>query len=55
LGMLLATVNVAKFAQKCPKQSNFAKICPKTIILRNFEMPPKFEIFIFIKKIKICM
>jgi hypothetical protein len=40
--MLSATVNTAKSAQNCPK----------TISLKNFEMPPKFEIFIFFKKLK---
>jgi hypothetical protein len=40
--MLLATDNATKFAQNCPK----------TISLKNFEMPPKFEIFIFFKKLK---
>jgi hypothetical protein len=37
--MLLAIVNAAEFAQ----------ICPKTISLRNFEMPLKIEILIFLK------
>jgi hypothetical protein len=46
LGMLLATVNVAKSAPKLPKIS---KICPKIINLRNLEMPPKLEIY-FSKK-----
>jgi hypothetical protein len=36
-----ATVNATEFAQNYPK---FAKICPKTISLRTFEMPPKIEI-----------
>jgi hypothetical protein len=31
----------------CPK---FAKIYPKTISLRNFEMPPKIEILVFFQK-----
>jgi hypothetical protein len=44
-GMLSATVNAANL----PKT---AKICPKTITLRNFEMPPKIEIFIFFKRNK---
>jgi hypothetical protein len=34
----------------CPKLPKFAKICPKTIRLRNFEMPPKIEILLFFKK-----
>jgi hypothetical protein len=37
--MLSATANAAKFAE----------ICPKTISLRNFEMPPKIEILVFFK------
>jgi hypothetical protein len=37
--MLSAIVNAAKSA----------KICPKTISLRNFEMPPKIEILVFLK------
>jgi hypothetical protein len=47
--MLSGTANVAKSAQNCPKLPKFAKICPKTISLRNFEMPPKIEILIFFK------
>jgi hypothetical protein len=31
----------------CPKLLEFAKICPETTRLRNFEIPPKFEIFMF--------
>jgi hypothetical protein len=45
-------VNAAKSAQICPKLPKFAKICPKTINLRNFEMPLKIEILVFLKKIK---
>jgi hypothetical protein len=41
-GMLLATSNAAKFVQ----------ICPKTISLGNFEIPPKIEILMFFKKLK---
>jgi hypothetical protein len=48
--MLSATVNVAEFAQNCPKLPKTAKICPMTISLRNFEMPPKIEILVFFKK-----
>jgi hypothetical protein len=44
---LSATVNAAGSAQNCKKLSKFAKICPKTISLRNFEMPPKIEILVF--------
>jgi hypothetical protein len=29
-----------------------AKICPKTISLKNFEMPPKIEILVFLPKKK---
>jgi hypothetical protein len=47
--MLSATANVAKSAQICPKLPKFAKICPKTIRLRNFEMPPKIEISVIFK------
>jgi hypothetical protein len=49
--MLLAIAYAAaEFAQICPKLSNFAKIYPKAISLRNFENPPKIEILIFFKK-----
>jgi hypothetical protein len=37
----------------CPKLPNFAKICPKTISLRNFELPPKTEIFYLFPKKKL--
>jgi hypothetical protein len=47
--MLSATINAAKSALFCPKLPKFAKICPKTINLRNFEMPPKIEILEFFK------
>jgi hypothetical protein len=47
--MLSATVNAAKSAQNYPKLPKFAKICPKTISLRNFEMPPKIEVLVFLK------
>jgi hypothetical protein len=47
-GMLSATVNAAESAQ-LPKT---AKICSKTISLRNFEIPPKIEIFVFLKNNK---
>jgi hypothetical protein len=40
----------AESTQNCPKVPNFAKICPKTICLRNFEIPPKIEILMFFKK-----
>jgi hypothetical protein len=45
-GMLSATANAAKSAQKQPKT---AKTYTKTISLRNFEMPPKIEILEFLK------
>jgi hypothetical protein len=47
--MLSATVNAAIFAQICPKLPKFAKFYPKTISLRNFGMPPKIEILVFLK------
>jgi hypothetical protein len=52
-----ATAIAAESAQNNPNLPNFVKICPKTISLRNFEIPPKFEILIFFKNIKIksCM
>jgi hypothetical protein len=53
LGMLSATTYAAKSTQICSKLSKtakFDKICPKTISLRNFEMPPKIEILVFFKK-----
>jgi hypothetical protein len=40
----------AEFAQNSPELPNFVKICPKTISLRNFEIPPKIEILISFKK-----
>jgi hypothetical protein len=33
----------------CPNLPKIAKICPKTISLRNFEIPPKIEILVFLK------
>jgi hypothetical protein len=50
LGMLSATTNVAKSAQIYPKVPKSVEICPKIISLRNFEIPPKFEILLFFKK-----
>jgi hypothetical protein len=47
--MLSTIVNAAKFAQNYPKLPKFAKIYPKTISLRSFEMPPKLEILVFFK------
>jgi hypothetical protein len=49
-GMLSPTATVVEFAQNYPKLPNFVKICPKTISLRNFEIPPKLEILILFKK-----
>jgi hypothetical protein len=43
--MLSATSNAAKYAQICPKLSITAKTCLKKISLKNFEIPPKIEIF----------
>jgi hypothetical protein len=37
-GMLSAIAIVAEFAQNNPKLPNFAKICPKTISLENFDV-----------------
>jgi hypothetical protein len=48
--MLSTTSIVAEFAQNCPKLPTFVKIYPKIISWRNFEIPPKIEIFIFFKK-----
>jgi hypothetical protein len=41
--------NLPKSAQNYLKVPKFAEICPKTISLRNFEMPPKIEILVFFK------
>ena len=49
-GMLSATAIAPEFAQNIPKQPNFVKICPKTISLKNFEIPPKIQIIIFFSK-----
>jgi hypothetical protein len=43
--MLSATINVVESAQ----------IFPKTISLRNFEMPSKIEILVFLKKKNLCV
>jgi hypothetical protein len=48
--MLLATPMKAESAQNYPKLPKFAKICPKTISLKNFEIPQKIEILIFFQK-----
>jgi hypothetical protein len=48
--MLSTAAIAAEFAENNPKLPNFVKICPKTISLRNFKIPPKFEILIFFKK-----
>jgi hypothetical protein len=48
--MLLPIGNATEFVQNYPKLPKFAKICLKTISLRNFEVPPKNEILIFFKK-----
>jgi hypothetical protein len=40
--MLSTIVNVAKFAQICPK-------LPKVAKKQNFEIPPKLEILVFFK------
>jgi hypothetical protein len=49
-GMLSAIAIAIESDQTCPKLPNFVKICPKTISLRNFEIPPEIEIIIFFKK-----
>jgi hypothetical protein len=49
-GMVLATAIATESAQNSRKQPNFVKICPKTISLRNFEIPPKIKILVFFKK-----
>jgi hypothetical protein len=54
-GMLSATAIATESAQNSPKLPNFVKICPKTISLRNFEIPPKIKILIFFQKKKSCM
>jgi hypothetical protein len=41
---------ILESTQKLPK---IAKICPKTISLRNFEIPPKIEILVFFQKKKV--
>jgi hypothetical protein len=43
------TANATKAAQIHPKLPKSAKICLKTISLRNFEMPSKIEILVFFK------
>ena len=53
--MLLATAKATRFVQIYPKLPKFAKICPKTITLRNFEMPPKIEILGFFKNKNLCI
>jgi hypothetical protein len=52
--MFSATANEARSIQICLKLPNFAKIYPKTISLKNFEIPPKIEILIFFQKKIIC-
>jgi hypothetical protein len=47
--MLSAIVNAEESAQICPKLPKTAKICPKTISLRNFEMLLEIEILVFLK------
>jgi hypothetical protein len=50
--MLSAIDNAAESAQNCLKLPKFVKLCPKTITLGNFEIPPKIEISMFFKKLK---
>jgi hypothetical protein len=42
LGMLSATMNATKSAKNYPK-------LPKFVQMQNFEIPPKFEIFVIFK------
>jgi hypothetical protein len=50
--------NLPKSAQNClklPKIAKIAKICPKTISSRNFEIPPKIEILVIFQKKRTSM
>ena len=48
---MLATIAIAvESAQNCPSLPNSIKICPKTISMKNFEIPSKVEISIFFGK-----
>jgi hypothetical protein len=52
------SAQVGAYCQPLSMQQNLpktAKICPKTISLRNFEMPPKIEILVFFKNKNFCM
>jgi hypothetical protein len=53
--MLSAIGNASKSAQNHPKLPKFAKICPKTISLGNFEIPPKIQILMFLKAKSLCV
>ena len=53
--MFSATVNATESAQSYPKLPKIAKYYPKIISLRNFEMPPKIEIFVFYSNKKISV
>jgi hypothetical protein len=53
--MLVAIVMAVESVQNCPKLPKFTKICPKTISLRNFEIPSKIEILIFTYRRQQCM
>ena len=46
-GMLSSTAIVAESTQNYSKLPNFVKIYPMTISLKNFDILPKIEIFIF--------
>jgi hypothetical protein len=48
--MLLDIVNAVKFTQNYTKLPKFAKVYPIRIRLKSFEIPSKFEIFIFFTK-----
>jgi hypothetical protein len=54
-GMLSTSAIAAESAQNCPSLPHFVKIFPKTISLRNFEIPPKFEVIIIFWKRKVLV
>ena len=47
--MLYTCANTLEPTKNYPKLLKIAKIRPKTISLKKFEIPPKIEIFIFEK------
>jgi hypothetical protein len=51
--MDVATFRILGILSATPMQQNlpkFSKIYPKTITVKNFEIPPKFEILVFFQK-----